>query len=45
MRVVPCGTIQLFTNKAEAILEAVAPFDWGEIQGVNVHSIWIVSWV
>ena len=44
-RVVPYGTIQLFTNEAEAVSEAAAPFDWGEIQSVDVHGVWIVSWV
>ena len=42
---VPCGTIWLFTNEAEADSEAAAPFDWGEIQSVDVHGVWIVSWV
>ena len=25
------------------VLEAAAPFDWGEIQGINVHGIWIMN--
>ena len=29
--VVPCGTVWLFANKAEAVLEAAAPFDWGQV--------------
>ena len=42
--VVPCGTVWLFADKAKAALEAVAPFNWGEIQGIDIHGIWIVSW-
>ena len=47
-RVVPCGTIWLFTNEAEAVseaavVEAVAPFDRGEIQSVDIHGVWIAS--
>ena len=40
---VPCGTVWLFTNKAQAVSETVAPFNGGEIQGVNVHGVWIMS--
>ena len=52
-RVVPCGTIWLFTNEAgavseaavseAAVSEAAAPSDQGEIQSVNLHGVWIVS--
>ena len=44
-RVIPRGTVQLFTNEAEAVSEAVAPFNWGEVQGINIHGIWILNWV
>ena len=37
-------TVQLFTNKAEAVLEAAAPFNWGQVQGINIHGVWIMSW-
>ena len=42
---IPCGAVWLFTNKAEVVAETVAPFNWGEIQGIDIHGIWIVSWV
>ena len=41
---VSCGTVQLFTNKTEVVLEATTLFDWGEVQGINIHGIWILSW-
>ena len=44
LEVVLHGTVQLFTNKAEAVSEAAAPFDWGWVQGINIHGIWIMSW-
>ena len=31
MRVVSHGTVWLFTDKAEVISEAAAPFDWGKV--------------
>ena len=31
MRMVSCKTVQLFTDKAKAIAEAVASFDQGEV--------------
>ena len=43
-RVVPSGTVQLFTDEAKAIVEAVALFDRGEIQSIDVHGVWISSW-
>ena len=43
-RVVPCRTVQLFTDKAEVVSEAVASFDWRKIQGINIHGVWIISW-
>ena len=42
-RVVSCGTIQLFTDEAKVVSEAVAPFNWGEVQGIDIHGIWIMS--
>ena len=42
-RVVSCGTIQLFTDEAKVVSEAVAPFNWGEVQGINVHGVWILT--
>ena len=43
-RVVPSGTVQLFTDEAQAVSKAAAPFDWGEVQGINVHGVWIMTW-
>ena len=42
---VPRGTVWLFANEAQVILEAAAPFNWGKVQGVNVHGIWILNQV
>ena len=44
-RVVPCRAVQLFTDEAKVVSEAMAPFDWGEVQGINVHGVWIMTWV
>ena len=43
--VVPGGTVQLFKNKAETIVHAVALFNGGQVQGINVHGVWIMDWV
>ena len=43
MRVVPCGTVRLFTDEAQTVSEAAAPFDWGEIQSVNIHGVWVMN--
>ena len=40
----PSRTIQLLTNKVKTVSETAAPFNGGEIQGVNVHGSWIMSW-
>ena len=42
---VSCGAVWLFTDEAKAVLEAMAPFDWGEVQGVDVHGVWIMIWM
>ena len=42
---IPCRTIWLFANKVEVVSETAAPFDWGEIQSVNIHGVWIMGWV
>ena len=44
-RVVPSGTIQLLTNKTEAVMKAAASFDGGKVQSVDIHGIWVSSWV
>ena len=43
MRVVLRRAVRLFTDEAKAILEATAPFDWREVQGINVHGVWIMT--
>ena len=43
-RVVPHGTVWLFTDEAQTVSEAAASFDWGEIQSINVHGVWIMNW-
>ena len=45
MRVVPRRTVWLFTDKAEAVSEATASFDWREVQGVDIHGVWVVGWL
>ena len=35
------GTVQLFTDKTKTVPEATTPFDWGEVEGVNIHGVWI----
>ena len=45
MRMVPCGTVRLLTDEAQMVSEAAAPFNWGEIQSINVHGIWVMNWV
>ena len=39
------GTVQLFANETKTVLEAMTSLDWREIEGVNIHGIWISSWV
>ena len=45
MRMVPGRTVWLFTNKTEVILEAAPSFNRGEVQGIDIHGIWISGWV
>ena len=41
--VILCRTIWLFANEAKMVTEAMAPFDRGEIQGVDVHGVWVMD--
>ena len=43
-RVVPHGTVWLFADETKTISEAAAPFDWGKVQDVDIHSVWILNW-
>ena len=43
-RVVPSGIVQLFTDGAKAIAEAMALFNRGEVQSLNVHGVWVSGW-
>ena len=43
MRVIPHRTVWLFADEAQTVLEAAAPFNWGEVQGINVHGVWIMN--
>ena len=43
-RVVFRGAVWLFTDKAKAVSEAAASFYWAEVQGVDIHGVWIMSW-
>ena len=45
MGVVPGGTVWLFTNKTKVVLETAAPFNRGEVQGVDVHGVLVMSWL
>ena len=41
VRVISGGAVWLFANKTEAISEAMASFDRGYVQRVDIHSIWV----
>ena len=43
--VVSGRTVWLFANETEVVSMAMAPLNGGEVQGVNVHCIWIMSWM
>ena len=45
MGVVPGGTVWLFTNETKVVSETTAPFNRGEVQGVDVHGVWILNWL
>ena len=44
MRMIPCRAVWLFADEAKMVSEAAAPFNWGEVQGINIHSIWVLDW-
>ena len=41
-RAVPGRIVWLFANKAKMVSKALAPFDRGEVQGVDIHSVWVL---
>ena len=40
-RMISGGAIRFFADKAKAVVKAMASFDGGEVQCVNIHGIWI----
>ena len=41
MGVVPGGAIWLFTDKTEVVSKAATSFNRGQVQGIDVHGMWI----